>query len=64
MAWSLYMMNYSQGWVNAKAFKVGDNAWPGSPLAEIPDLKTLRDGRKDRREIDRGRVAGRAGDSH
>ena len=52
----LYMMNYSQGWVNAKAFKVGDNAWPGSPLAEIPDLKTLEmEGKIE--EIDRGRVA-------
>ena len=52
----LYMTNNSQGWVNAKPFKVGDNAWPGSPLAEIPDLSTLEmEGKIE--EIDRGRVA-------
>jgi len=52
----LYMTNNSQGWLNAKPFKVGDNAWPGSALAEIPDLSTLEmEGKLE--EIDRGRVA-------
>jgi len=52
----MYMTNNSQGWLNAKPFKVGDNAWPGSPLAEIPDLSTLEmEGKIE--EIDRGRVA-------
>jgi len=51
-----YLTNNSQGWVNSKPFKVGDNAWPGSPLAEIPDLGTLEmEGKIE--EIDRGRVA-------
>src|SRR5258708_39155782 len=51
----LYLTNNSQGWLNAKPFKVGDNAWPGSALAEIPDLKTLEmEARLE--EIDRGRV--------
>jgi HlyD family secretion protein len=50
-----YMTNYSQGWMNAKPFKVGDNAWPGSALAEIPDMNTLEmEGKLE--EIDRGRV--------
>ncbi len=52
----MYMTNNSQGWLNAKPFKVGDNAWPGSALAEIPDLSTLEmEGKLE--EIDRGRVA-------
>ena len=52
----LFMTNNSQGWLNSKPFKVGDNAWPGSPLAEIPDLSTLEmEGKIE--EIDRGRVA-------
>src|SRR5262249_37995902 len=51
----LYLTNNSQGWMNAKPFKVGDNAWPGSALAEIPDLASLEmEARLD--EIDRGRV--------
>ena len=50
------MMNNSQGWVNSKPFKVGDNVWPGSFLAEIPDLDTLEmEGKIE--EIDRGRIA-------
>jgi len=50
-----YLMNYSQGWMNAKPFKVGDNVWPGSGVAEIPDLATLRlKGKAE--EIDRGRM--------
>jgi HlyD family secretion protein len=52
----MYLTNNSQGWLNAKPFKVGDNAWSGSPLAEIPDMTTLEmEGKLD--EIDRGRVA-------
>jgi len=50
-----YLMNYSQGWMNAKPFKVGDNVWPGSAIAEIPDLSSLRlKGKAE--EIDRGRM--------
>lgn len=48
--------NLSQGWMNAKPFKVGDQAWPGGALAEIPDLNTLEmEGKVE--EIDRGRIA-------
>jgi HlyD family secretion protein len=51
----VYMTNYSQGWVNAKPFKVGDQVWPGATIAEIPDLATLEmEGRVE--EIDRGRL--------
>ena len=51
-----YMPNYSQGWMNAKPFKVGDQVWPGAAIAEIPDLETLEmEGKVD--EIDRGRIA-------
>ncbi|MDZ4800004.1 MAG: membrane-fusion-like protein [Bryobacteraceae bacterium] len=47
--------NLSQGWLNAKPFKVGDQAWPGGALAEIPDLDTLEmEGKIE--EIDRGRM--------
>jgi multidrug efflux pump subunit AcrA (membrane-fusion protein) len=54
--WVNYMPNYSQGWVNAKPFKVGDQVWPGAAVAEIPDLNTLEmEGKVD--EIDRGRIA-------
>jgi hypothetical protein len=49
------LMNHSQGWMNAKPFKVGDNVWPGSGIAEIPDLTSLRlKGKAE--EIDRGRM--------
>ncbi len=52
----VYLPNYSQGWVNAKPFKVGDQVWPGAVLAEIPDVNTLEmEGKVE--EIDRGRVA-------
>jgi len=52
----VYMLNYAQGWTNAKPFKVGDGVWPGATLAEIPDLTTLEmEGKVD--EIDRGRLA-------
>ena len=53
-----FMPNYSQGWMNAKPFKVGDQAWPGGVLAEIPDLQTLEmegEGRGNRSRQDRHR---------
>ncbi len=54
-----YLPNFSQGWVNAQPFKVGDHAWPGATLAEIPDLATLQmESKVD--ETDRGRI--RVGD--
>ena len=47
--------NYSQGWVNAKPFQVGDQVWPGAILGEIPDLSTLgMEGQIE--ETDRGKV--------
>src|SRR5205807_3415263 len=50
-----YLQNFSQGWMNAKPFKVGDQVWPGIVLAEIPDLKTLEiEGKIE--EIDRGQI--------
>ena len=50
-----YLQNFSQGWMNAKPFKVGDQVWPGIVLAEIPDLKTLEmEGKIE--EIDRGQL--------
>src|SRR5262249_46578646 len=52
----VYLSNYSQGWMNAKPFKVGDQVWPGSAIAELPDLATLEiKGKLE--ETDRGRVA-------
>ncbi len=51
-----YMMNRSQGWMNAKPFKVGDAAWPGATIAEVPDLSTLQmEGSLE--EVDRGQVS-------
>jgi len=51
----IYMQNYSQGWMNAKPFQVGDQVWPGGVVAEIPDLNTLEmEGKVE--EIDRGRI--------
>ena len=50
-----YLMNFSQGWVNARPFRVGDQVWPGSALAEIPDLTTLHIKAKVE-EMDRSRV--------
>ena len=47
--------NYSQGWMNAKPFKVGDNVFSGMVLAEMPDLSTLQFDAKVE-EIDRGRI--------
>jgi HlyD family secretion protein len=52
----VYTNNYSQGWINAKPFKVGDSVWPNSVVAEIPDLSTLEMKAK-LEEIDRGRIA-------
>jgi RND family efflux transporter MFP subunit len=50
-----YMLNYSQGWMNAKPFAVGDQVWPGGILAEIPDLGSLEmEGKVE--ETDRGRI--------
>jgi multidrug efflux pump subunit AcrA (membrane-fusion protein) len=50
-----YLMNRSQGWINQQPFKVGDHAWPGGAIAEIPDPDTLQmEGKLD--EVDRGRV--------
>ena len=52
----VYLSNYSQGWINAKPFKVGDQVWPGAAVAEVPDLTTLEmEGKIE--EIDRGRIA-------
>jgi HlyD family secretion protein len=52
----MYLSNYSQGWMNAKPFQVGDQVWPGGAVAEIPDLSTLEmEGKIE--EIDRGRIA-------
>ncbi len=54
--WVNYLPNYSQGWMNAKPFKVGDQVWPGAALAELPDLASLEmEGKVE--EIDRGRVS-------
>ena len=51
----VFMPNYSQGWMNAKPFQVGDQVWPGAAVAEIPDLDTLEmEGKIE--EIDRGRI--------
>lgn len=51
-----YLNNYSQGWINAKPFKVGDQVWGGSAIAELPDLSTLAmKGKLE--EIDRGRIS-------
>ena len=55
----VFLTNYSQGWISAKPFKVGDQVWPGAAVAEIPDLGSLEmEGKVD--EIDRGRI--QAGD--
>lgn len=51
-----YLPNNSQGWMNAKPFKVGDQVWPGAAVAEIPALETLEmEGKVE--EIDRGKIA-------
>ena len=51
----IFEPNYSNGWMNAKPFKVGDNVWPGGVLAEMPDLATLEMDAKVE-ETDRGRI--------
>ena len=52
----MFLDNYSQGWMNAKPFKGGDQVWPGAAIAEIPNLDTLeKEGKLE--EIDRGRVS-------
>jgi RND family efflux transporter MFP subunit len=52
----VFSTNYTQGWIDAKPFKVGDNASAGMSLAEIPDLSTLQmEGKIE--ETDRGRIA-------
>jgi multidrug efflux pump subunit AcrA (membrane-fusion protein) len=51
-----FLSNYSQGWMNAKPFKVGDQVWPGGVIAEIPALETIElEGKIE--EIDRGQIA-------
>jgi HlyD family secretion protein len=51
-----YAPNYTQGWTNVRPFKVGDNAFAGMNIGEMPDLSTLQmDGKVE--EIDRGRIA-------
>lgn len=50
-----YLSNFSQGWINAKPFKVGDQIWPGSVIGELPDLSTLElKGKLE--EIDRAKI--------
>lgn len=48
-------LNYTQGWMNAQPYKVGDHAFPGATIAEIPDLATLQVESK-LEESDRGRI--------
>jgi HlyD family secretion protein len=51
-----YLPNYSQGWINAQPFKVGDHVIPGGAIAQIPDLSTLQvESKVD--EVDRWRIA-------
>lgn len=51
-----YMPNYSQGWMNAQPFKVGDHVSAGQTVAEVPDVSTLEmESKVD--EVDRGRIA-------
>lgn len=51
-----YLPNTTQGWMNAQPFKVGDHAYPGADIAEVPDLSTLQmESKVD--EVDRGRIA-------
>lgn len=52
----VFSTNYTSGWLDAKPFKVGDNAWAGMSLAELPDLDTLElEGKIE--EIDRGSIS-------
>jgi multidrug efflux pump subunit AcrA (membrane-fusion protein) len=52
----IFGFNYAQGYLNAQPFKVGDNAFSGMILAEMPDLDTLELDAKVE-ETDRGRIA-------
>jgi multidrug efflux pump subunit AcrA (membrane-fusion protein) len=56
-----YLSNTSQGWLNAQPYKVGDRAFAGAVIAEVPDLTTIRvEAKVD--EVDRGQItAGDAG---
>jgi multidrug efflux pump subunit AcrA (membrane-fusion protein) len=50
------LMNSTQDWMNRQPYKVGDHAFPGAPIAEIPDLATLEmEGKLE--EVDRGSTA-------
>jgi HlyD family secretion protein len=52
----VFVSNYNQGPLNARAFKVGDNVFSGMNLAEMPDMTSLvMDAKAE--EIDRGRMA-------
>ena len=51
-----YLPNTTQGWMNATNYKIGDHAYPGATIAEIPDLLTLEmESKVD--EEDRGHIA-------
>lgn len=51
-----YLNNTTQGWMNAQNYKVGDHAFAGAAIAQIPDLSTLEmESKVD--EEDRGRIA-------
>jgi len=50
-----YLSNTSQGWMNAQPYKVGDHAFPGAVIAEVPDLTTIRVEAKVE-EVDRGQI--------
>jgi HlyD family secretion protein len=51
-----YLTNTTQGWMNSQAYKVGDHAFGGAAIAQIPDLSTLEmESKVD--EEDRGRIA-------
>ena len=52
----VFSTNYTQGWLDAKPFQVGDSVWAGMSLAEIPDFDTLQmEGKIE--EIDRGQIS-------
>jgi len=51
-----FQTNYSQGYINTRPYKVGDNVSAGMTLAEMPDLSTLRMEAKVE-ETDRGVIA-------
>ncbi len=50
------MISLGMSWQGEVPFKPGDRAWPGAPIAELPDVSTLRvSARVD--EAERGRLA-------